>query len=116
MPTLKTGAGILSDAHAYAIRDERRHLHRGYRIDWQQTGLGGYYGVEGMDWTDPPLFAHARSDTIAGRRYLLVDDGSHIHVIGWRTPHAVYWVSNTLLEDLSNAQLIAIARSVRSPH
>ena len=48
---------------------------------------------------------------IGGRTYLLVDDGSHIHVIGWRTGQVLYWVTNTLLEELSNAQMIAIAKS-----
>jgi LCP family protein required for cell wall assembly len=116
LPTVKTGPAVPADAHAYAVRDERGHLHRGYRIDWQQSGLGGYYGIEGTSWRGPPLFAHARSALIGGRHYLLVDDGSHIHDIGWRTPHALYWVSNTLLEDLSNAQMLALAHSAQPVH
>ena len=30
----------------------------------------------------------------------------------WRTPRAVYWVSNTLSETLNNKQMLAIARSL----
>ena len=116
LPTLKTGQSVPADDHAYSVRDEQGHLHRGYRIDWQQSGLGSYYGIEGTTWRGPPLFAHARSEQIGGRRYLLVDDGAHIHDIGWRTPHALYWVSNTLLEDLTNAQMLAIARSAQPVH
>ena len=116
LPRAKTGAGILSDVHPYAVRDEHKRLWRGYRVDWQQSSLGGYYGFEGTNWTDPPLFAHARSQRIAGRLYLFVDDGSHIHDIGWRERGALYWVSNTLLEDLSNRQMLALAQSARPMH
>jgi hypothetical protein len=80
-------------------------------IVWRQNSLGGYYDFEGTDWTDPPLFAHAHHEVISGRSYDLVDDGSHIHVIGWRHGNARYWVTNTLLEELTNSQMIAIARS-----
>jgi hypothetical protein len=45
-----------------------------------------------------------------------VDDGAHIHDIGWRVGRVIYFVSNTLLEDLSNAQMIAIARATQPLH
>ncbi len=32
--------------------------------------------------------------------------------MAWRTPHAVYWVSNTLDYELSNQQMVGIARSL----
>ncbi len=80
---------------------------------WRQNTLGGYYDFEGMDWLTPPLFAHSHSRLIDGRRFLVVDDGSHIHVIGWRQGGVLYWLNNTLLEDLTNAQMVAIARSAR---
>jgi len=32
--------------------------------------------------------------------------------VSWRTPRAVYWVSNSLSETLSNKQMLAIARSL----
>jgi hypothetical protein len=64
-----------------------------------------------MDWVNIPLFAHARVQQIGGRSYLIVDDGEHIHDIGWRVGRVIYFVTNTLLEDLSNAQMIAIAQA-----
>ncbi len=51
--------------------------------------------------------------TIHGRKYMFIDDGSHWHDIGWRSGNALYWVSNTLLEDLSNAQMLALAESAQ---
>jgi LCP family protein required for cell wall assembly len=115
-PSVQTGSAIPQEVHVYKLEDQHKHIHHAYVAVWEQNGLGGYYDVEGMDWVNIPLFAHARSQKIGGRSYLLVDDGSHIHDVGWRVGGVIYWVSNTLLEDLSNAQMIAIARSTHALH
>jgi hypothetical protein len=47
---------------------------------------------------------------------MLFTDGSHIHVIAWRQGKMLYWITNTLLEDLSNEQMLAIARSAKPLH
>jgi polyisoprenyl-teichoic acid--peptidoglycan teichoic acid transferase len=117
LPSLQTGPAVPADFHAYTIGDEQHHRHYGYRIDWQVNGVGGYYGIEGMNWTNPPLFANpTATEVIGGRTYLLVDDGSHIHDIGWRQGNVLYWVSNTLQEDLTNTQMIDIANSAQPLH
>jgi LCP family protein required for cell wall assembly len=117
LPRYVTGPAHLNDVHPFTIRDEQGHLHHGYRVDWRQTAVGGYYGFEAMDWTNPPLFA-TPTETLrmGGRTYLLVDDGSHIHAVGWREHGLLYWVSNTWLEDLSNPQMLTLARTVRPLH
>jgi polyisoprenyl-teichoic acid--peptidoglycan teichoic acid transferase len=50
---------------------------------------------------------------IGGREYELHYDGDRLRLVAWRTPKAVYWISNTLLLTLSEKQMLAIARSVR---
>jgi hypothetical protein len=115
-PSLQTGPAVAQQVHVYTLEDQHKHRHHAYVAVWQQNGLGGYYDVEGIDWVNIPLFAHARVQRIGGRQYLLVNDGSHIHDIGWRTGSVIYFVSNTLLEDLSNQQMIAIARSTQRLH
>jgi hypothetical protein len=115
LPSVQTGPAIPNDFHAYTIGDEQHHRHYGYRIDWQVSGE--YYGIEGMDWTNPPLFANpSATETISGRTYLFVNDGKHIHDIGWRQGHVLYWVSNTLTEDLTNTQMLDIAESAHVVH
>ncbi len=112
MPSIETDPAVPNDFHPYTVRDQQGHLRHGYRVDWQQDQLGGYYGIEGMDWTDPPLFANpTQTATIGGRQYMFVDDGAHIHDLGWIDGRVLYWVSNTLREDLTNAQMLAIAQS-----
>jgi hypothetical protein len=78
--------------------------------------IGGYYDFEGTAWLNPPLFAHAHTQTIGGRDYRIVNDGAHIHVVGWRSGRVLYWVTNTLLEELSNQQMLAIAASAQPLH
>ncbi len=114
LPSVQTGPASVSDFHAYRIGDEQHHLHYGYRVDWSAGSEGEYYGIEGMNWTNPPLFANPNATkTIDGRRYMFVDDGASFRYIGWRQGGALYWVSNTLNKTLSNAQMLKIAESAR---
>jgi polyisoprenyl-teichoic acid--peptidoglycan teichoic acid transferase len=113
-PSYQTAAGRQQTVRPYSLPDEHGHPHHAYVVVWQQNGIGGYYNFEGTDWLNPPLFAHAHLRVIHGRTYELVDDGSHIHIVGWRQGRVLYWVSNTLLEDLSNEQMLAIAKSAQS--
>jgi LCP family protein required for cell wall assembly len=110
-PSLKAANGVLADEHVYGIRDEQGKLRRGYRIDWRTDAVGSYYGVEGMTWTDPPLFKNASTQTIGGVQYRFVNDGSHIHDVGWRAHGMLYWISNTEREGLTNPQMLSLARS-----
>jgi LCP family protein required for cell wall assembly len=115
-PTLQTGPAEQQQVRAYTLKDQQGKRHHAYVIVWQQNSIGGYYDFEGTDWLNPPLFAHARVQVIGGRSYELVDDGAHIHVVGWRSGHVLYWVTNTLLEELSNAQMLALAKSAQPLH
>jgi LCP family protein required for cell wall assembly len=115
-PALQTGSAQQQEVRSYVLPDQSKHKHWAYVVVWQDNTIGGYYDFEGTNWLSPPLFAHSHSRLINGRRYLVVDDGSHIHVIGWRSGKVLYWVTNTLLEDLTNQQMLAIARSARGLH
>jgi hypothetical protein len=86
--------------------------YQGYRITWQDGNeLGAYYGVEGINWTDPPLFHDAPTDVIDGRTYMFVRNGSSFQDVGWIQGKELYWVSNTIFDNLSNPQMLAIAES-----
>jgi polyisoprenyl-teichoic acid--peptidoglycan teichoic acid transferase len=114
LPSLQTDPAEPQEAHSYKLRDRSGKLYHGFIEVFQQNIIGGYYDVEGMNWPDPPLIANStQSENIGHRHYILVDDGSHIHVIAWHEGGALYWVNNTLLEELSNSQMIYIAQSAR---
>jgi len=115
-PTVETGEAEQQDVRAYTLKDQQGNLHHAYVVVYQQSTQGGYYDFEGTDWLNPPLFAHARTEVVNGRSYRIVDDGAHIHVVGWRSGHVLYWLTNTLLEELTNAQMLAIAGSAQPLH
>jgi LCP family protein required for cell wall assembly len=115
-PSVQTGSSAFQEVHLYTLEDQQKHIHHAYVSVWQQSGLGGYYDVEGVDWPAIPLFARAAVQQIGERQYMLVDDGAHIQDLGWREGKVVYFVTNTLLQELSNAQMIAIAQSTQPEH
>jgi LCP family protein required for cell wall assembly len=115
-PTVQTGQAEQQQVRAYKLQDQQGNPHHAYVVVWRQNVIGGYYDFEGTDWLNPPLFAHARVQSIDGRQYRTVDDGSHIHVIGWRSGRVLYWLTNTLLEELSNQQMLQLAKSAQPLH
>ena len=113
-PTRATSAARPSNVDSprlYTIRDRADKPHRAYRIVYIQSEIEGqYYGIEGTDWRTPPLLSHPTGHrTIDGRRLLLFREGERLRTVAWRTSRAVYWVSNTLGNSLTNDQMIGIA-------
>jgi LCP family protein required for cell wall assembly len=88
--------------------------HKGVRLTFV-TGAGNvYYGIEETDWTSPPVLrSPTLQRTFGGRRFDFYTVGGHIHMIALHSGSAVYWVTNTLLDELSNETMIAIAKSLK---
>lgn len=99
---------------SYAIFSPDHKAYRAYRLVVSDGNDGNYYGVQGTTWMDPPILKNPSSDhrTVNGKHLDLYYDGKHLRLVAWRTRHAVYWISNTLQQDLSNDQMIAIAGSL----
>jgi LCP family protein required for cell wall assembly len=116
-PSLQTGPAAQQPVRAYTLLDNDNHLRHAYIVVWQQNGLGGYYDLEGTDWLNPPLVAHpTETRKIGGVAYRIFADGGHIHTVAWREGGVLYWLTNTLLEDLTNEQMLGIARSAQPLH
>jgi LCP family protein required for cell wall assembly len=107
------GAALLPDhSRAYDIFDRNGHKYRAYRMVIKTDLLGQYYGVEGTNWSGPPILDNpSERRRMSGRTYELFYDGSRLRLVAWRSGKAVYWVSNTLLSSLTNQQMLALARS-----
>ena len=112
---LRAGAIYAADSRVYALADERGVAHHAYRLVVQMGSPGDYYGIQGTDWQNPPILS-ASHDTVTtgGRRFEVFYTGSHIRLVAWRAGGAVYWLSNTLLQALTNQQMLAIAASTRT--
>jgi hypothetical protein len=73
-----------------------------------------YWQIEETTWNSAPILQNP-SFTLEhrGQRYDVYTTGGTIQMVALRTPRATYWVSNTILNELSNATMIAIAESLR---
>ncbi|MGA2930448.1 MAG: hypothetical protein ABSG43_31590, partial [Solirubrobacteraceae bacterium] len=72
--------------------------------------LGQYYDVQGMTWTDAPMFQNPeQAVAVGGRTYSLYYSGQHLMVVAWSEHGAVYWIHNTLTDAIGNGELLAIA-------
>jgi LCP family protein required for cell wall assembly len=118
-PRQRSAGSIFSGApRVYRIRDDDGDLHRAYRMVLARPTPGGfteYYGIQGMTWKSPPILEDISEEReIDGRTYEMLFDGDRLRLVAWRTDDGVYWVSNTLLQTLTERQMLAIARSARS--
>ena len=97
----------------YKLADERGKRHQAYRLVIAAGAPGEYYGVQGTTWKSPPFLANPdRVVKQNGRNLLLFYDGPQLHAVGWKTPKAAYWLSNTIDHGISNARMTAIAASL----
>jgi len=98
----------------YTLRDRAGKKHWAYRLVIEHNRTEGqYYGVQGTTWKTPPLLKRGgEKRRMRGRTYRLFYDGRRLRAVAWRTPRAVYWVSNTLSLKLTNKQMLGTARSL----
>ncbi len=114
-PTVRTqGSLFAGPPRVYRIRGPNGKRYGGYRMVIKRGLIGEYYGVQGLTWKDPPVLDDPTEiRTIRGRKYELHYDGDRLRLVAWRTRKAVYYVSNTLLQSLSERQMLAIARTAK---
>jgi polyisoprenyl-teichoic acid--peptidoglycan teichoic acid transferase len=98
----------------YVIEDASGRPHAAYRLVIEEDrSEGQYYGVQGTTWKNPPILAgRHRTERIGGRSYSLYGDGGRLRMVAWRMRRAVYWVVNTLSLDLTNREMLSVARSM----
>ena len=79
-----------------------------------QTPSGQYWQVEETDWTSAPILANPTDQfPYHHQKFFLYTSGGAIQMIAVRTPKATYWVMNTILNQLSNSTMLAIAKSLK---
>ncbi|MEJ7796932.1 MAG: LCP family protein [Solirubrobacteraceae bacterium] len=103
-----------SSPRSYEIFDRNKQRHRAYRIVLSAGEVGEFYGVQGTTWKAAPILDNPTDEVrMRGRTYKRYFDGRRIRLLAWDTPQAVYWVSNTLSQKLTNRQMLEIARSLQ---
>jgi LCP family protein required for cell wall assembly len=86
--------------------------HRAVRLTFR-IGSNEYWGIEETNWNDAPALAQPSFiHKIRGREYALYYSGAHLHMVVLRKDGATYWVVNSVLDELSNETMLAIARGL----
>jgi LCP family protein required for cell wall assembly len=116
-----TGAGVLScqgtstsPIRIYGIGAAGKGWNSMYAVFKGPTAMGPYWGIEETRYTDAPLLQTPNATrTLDGRKYLFFFNGGHIQTIAFVQNDIAYWVQNSLLDDLTNPEMLAIARSLK---
>ena len=82
------------------------------------TGYGYFASVQGTTWTGagheagpPILHTPSAIKIVHGRVLYEYSQGGKFTVVAWQTGKAVYWISNTLENNVPNDQMVAMAAS-----
>jgi LCP family protein required for cell wall assembly len=112
--TQRTRAALYAGSpRVYDIKSHGR-LFNSYRMVIKRGIVGEYYGLQGTTWKDPPILKGPDKRKKYGKRgFDIYYDGDRVRLVAWRTDQAVYWVTNTLLQTLSEKQMLQIARTTR---
>jgi polyisoprenyl-teichoic acid--peptidoglycan teichoic acid transferase len=108
------GSLTIGPPSVYTIKTRGGKPYSAYRIVIKKNFVGEYYGLQGTTYRDAPILDQPHYPrTIHGRHFDVYPDGSRIRMVAWTDGHSVYWISNTLLQTLSNSQMLSIAASTR---
>lgn len=101
----------------YSITTRNGKRYPSYRIVMSVPAVGGfnvYYGLQGTTYAGAPILSQPHDTrTIHGRKFNLYYDGSRLRLVSWQSGRNVYWISNSLVENLTNTQMVAIAASTK---
>jgi LCP family protein required for cell wall assembly len=98
----------------YVIRNAGHGYNSLYAMFQMPGLLGAWWGIQETGFADAPILANpATTRTLDGRVYRFYFNGPHLHLVAFTYRKRVYWVINSLLDDLTNPEMVAIARSLR---
>jgi LCP family protein required for cell wall assembly len=107
----------IQDPRVYHLKDGDGSRHGAYRMVAEYSPIyeTEYLGVQGIQgWSDPPILGNPSvTETINGREYEIFLNGDRIRLVAWHRGDNTYWVSNTLQQDLTNEQMVGMARSAK---
>jgi hypothetical protein len=92
--------------------DPDKRTHKAVRLVFHNGNR--YWGIQEMNWDDAPALADKSFHrSVGGRSMQFYYSGSHLHMIVIQSHGASYWVVNSLLDELSNETMIAIAKGLK---
>ena len=113
---LTEGSTIDSTSRGFLIDGPTKYFGYKFVVPFQPVdrAFREYYGISGTNWDDPPILENpSETREIDGREYLLFYDGDRLRLVGFKRDGSSYWVINSLLQTLSEEEMISIATSMR---
>jgi len=105
------GAGVPVSIRSYQIHAPDGSAYPIYTAAFATATLGQFYDVQGTSWTTAPQLDNPdQTLSVGGRTYYLFYEGSNLRMVAWYEHDAVYWIRNTLTDDLANGEMLAIAQ------
>jgi LCP family protein required for cell wall assembly len=112
---IASGDTPLAPPRAYPFISKNHKHFPAYRMVIKGRGLGQYWGIQGLAVKNPPILKGAHEVRhYHGVEYDLYFEGHVTRTVAWKTKRAVYWVQNTLSGELTENQMVTIARTARS--
>jgi hypothetical protein len=79
-----------------------------------KTSSGGYWSIQTLRWLDPPAIDNPNStEVVDGTGYMLFYQADRLHMVAWKRNGTLYWVVNTLDNELSNDLMMGLATSFK---
>jgi LCP family protein required for cell wall assembly len=104
---------VLSDTEGVRGFKPLKNQHE-LALTFNVAGTYKYWQIEESTWNSAPILQNPSfTITHRGQKFLVYTSGGAVQMVALRTPRATYWVSNTILNELSNSTMIAIAESLR---
>lgn len=112
-PVAWPAGSVYDQFHNYSIETtDGRRLAASVAV--ARTPLSGYWSVQAMRWLRPPAIeSPTGTKKVGGRTYMLFYQGDSLHMVAWRERGTLYWVLNTLDDQLSNDVMMGLATSCR---
>ena len=113
MPTAWSPGFTYDEFRAYAIKTPKGRRSAA-AVAVVRTPMGDYWDIQAMRWMDPPAIQNPNStQVIAGQKYMRFYQADHLHMVAWKRHRTLYWVLNTLDNQLSNDLMMGLATSFK---
>ncbi|HKU57808.1 MAG TPA: LCP family protein [Gaiellaceae bacterium] len=104
---------VLSDSEGVRGFKPVGHQHE-VVLTFNVAGTYKYWQIEESTWNSAPILQNpSYTFTKRGQKFQVYTTGGAVQMVALRTPRATYWVVNTILNELSNKTMLAIAESFR---
>lgn len=89
--------------------------HKAVYVTYSADSYDQVFGVQAIDWTDPPILeGPTTTRTYQGRTLLLYFNGASLQRVAWKQNGISYWLENSLTGRIPNSAMIAMAKSFKT--